>query len=638
MRDFKPILSLALACWLSLPTFAQSLQLSLTDTVSFTGDTVAITLRAQQFDEIVSVQFSLQWDVAVIEYLAYQQADLENIAIGDFQSENGELRFSWFDVAGEGNTLPDGSILVILRFKVVGQPGDETPITITGTPLAIQIFRATIIPGLYDPVLLDQQAGSVLVGTPGAITFGVNQIGCNGDGDGAVNLLLQGESANYTFAWTGPDGFSADEADISGLAPGSYDLQVFDLTGALFLDTTIQISEPQVLAMSLSASTESDCDTPTGSATLAVAGGTAPYTFQLVGESQNQDGFFNQLDAGAYTIIVADVNACRDTLEFEVTAPDAPQLSLPDTLSICGSEPLSIDAGLHDAYAWSTGATSESIAVTQTGIYSVTVSNSQGCSASDTVQVLTGQAPVAQIPLDFFQTCPGDTFQLQVSGGDTYQWIDTSGTLSALDIPNPLVATPKYNGRYFVIVSNACGADTVSIRALPYPVNATAGIDTCLIYQTEGRLAASGGVLYAWEDAPYPVSDKTIPDPVVAPLESTIYVVEIMDQNGCFTIDSVLVMISEDPAASIRAINMITPNGDGKNDILEFQGAGKFGQNTLKIYNRWGDLVYQKLNYQLDDERFDGTRNGSPLPAANYYYILSFRSGEIKQTLTIVRD
>jgi gliding motility-associated-like protein len=83
---------------------------------------------------------------------------------------------------------------------------------------------------------------------------------------------------------------------------------------------------------------------------------------------------------------------------------------------------------------------------------------------------------------------------------------------------------------------------------------------------------------------------------------------------------------------------MITPNGDGKNDILEFQGASKFGQNTLKIYNRWGDLVYQKLNYQLDDERFDGTRNGSPLPAANYYYILSFRSGEIKQTLTIVRD
>lgn len=637
MRGFKPILSIALALWLAAPTFAQSLQLSLTDTVSFTGDTVAITLRAQQFDEIVSVQFSIQWDVAVIEYLSYEQADLENIAIGDFQADNGELRFSWFDVEGVGKNLPDGSVLAIVRFKVVGQPGDQTPVTITDTPLAIQIFRATGTPGIYEPVLLDQQAGAVLVGTPGAISFGVKQVRCNGAGDGAVNLLLQGETSNYTFNWTGPDNFTSDEANIADLIPGSYALQVFDLTGALFLDTTIQISEPQVLALSLAASTESDCDSPTGSATLAANGGTAPYTFQVVGESQNQNGVFEPLGAGAYTALVADANSCRDTLDFELTSPDAPQLALPDTLSICGQEPVNIDAGVHENYTWSTGATTQSIVVSQAGAYSVTVINSQGCTASDTVLVLAGQAPQAQIPLDYFQICPGDTFQLQVSGGDFYQWIDTSGTLSALDIPNPL-ATPQYTGRYFVIVSNACGADTVSIRALPYNVVATAGPDTCLIAKTEGRLQASGGVLYDWQDSLYPVSDNSIPDPVVAPLENTIYVVEIMDQNGCFTLDSVFVMIAGDPAATIPAINMITPNGDGKNDILEFEGAHKFGQNTLKIYNRWGDLVYQKLNYQLDDDRFDGTRNGSPLPAANYYYVLSFRSGEIKQTLTIVRD
>jgi len=637
MRGFKPILSIALAVWIAAPTLAQSLQLSLTDTVSFTGDTVVITLRAQQFDEIVSAQFSIQWDVAVIEYVSHELADLENVAIGDFQSDNGELRFSWFDVEGEGRTLPDGSILVILLFKVVGQPDDETPITITGTPLAIQVFRATIVPGLYDPVLLDQDAGSVLVGTPGAITFGVKQVRCNGTGDGAVNLVLQGETSNYTFNWTGPNSFTSDEANVSDLLPGSYSLQVFDLTGALFLDTTILITEPQVMTASVLAIVESACDTPTGSATLAATGGTSPYSFQLVGQGQNDDGFFEPLGAGAYTAIVVDANSCRDTLEFVLASPDAPQLALPDTLSICGSEPLNIDAGTHDAYAWSTGATSASITVSQTGSYSVTVSNNEGCTAADTVQVLAGQAPQAQIPLDFFQSCPGDTVQLLVSGGGTYQWIDTSGTLSALDIPNPLAA-PKYTGRYFVIVSNACGADTVSIRALLYPVTATAGPDTCLIYQTEGRLAASGGVLYNWQDALFPVSDRSIPDPVVAPLESTTYVVEIMDQNGCFTLDSVLVMISDDPASSIRAINMITPNGDGKNDVLEFQGANKFGENTLRIYNRWGDLVYQKLNYQLDNERFDGTRNGSPLPAANYYYVLSFRSGEIKQTLTIVRD
>ena len=104
------------------------------------------------------------------------------------------------------------------------------------------------------------------------------------------------------------------------------------------------------------------------------------------------------------------------------------------------------------------------------------------------------------------------------------------------------------------------------------------------------------------------------------------------------TQDEVVVLIANDPALSILAINLITPNGDGKNDVLEFFGADKFGTNSLKVYNRWGNLLYQKVDYQFDDERFDGTYQGEDLPAGTYYYVLSFRSGDIRQALTIVRD
>lgn len=638
MRGFKPILGLVLFLSLFTQVAAQSLQLSLTDTTSFNGDTVAITLRTQQFDDIVSVQFSIQWDVSVIEYVSNQAGDLSNVAIGDFQAQNGELRFSWFDAEGDGNSLPDGSILRIFRFKVVGQAGDQTGISITDTPLAIQIFRATATPGIYEPVTLEQQAGSVQVGTPGAVAFNTQQVRCNGAANGSINLVLQGDALNYTFSWMGPDGFASQQANIANLAPGSYTLEVLDMMGELVLDTTIIITEPDALQLDLTETTESDCDDPSGSAIFSATGGTSPYLFRILGGNSNQIGVFEDLPQGNYTAIVSDANTCRDTLAFNIASSEAPQLDLPDTLSICGSEPLTLAAGMFEAYQWSTGATTDSIEVTQAGLYSVTVSNAIGCTASDTVRVISGgQLPVATFPLDYFQACPGDVVQLNVSGGETYEWIDTSGTLSALDIPNP-VAAPRVSGEYLIVVSNNCGSDTASIRAIVYEVLATAGPDTCIAPRTEGRLEASGGSIYRWQESAFPVSNPTIPNPIVAPLESTTYYVEIKDVNGCVTLDSVWVMVSDDPAASIVAVNMLTPNGDGKNDVLEFQGANKFGQNTLKIYNRWGGLVYQKVNYQLDDERFDGTKNGEPLPAANYYYILSFRSGEIKQTLTIVRD
>lgn len=101
--------------------------------------------------------------------------------------------------------------------------------------------------------------------------------------------------------------------------------------------------------------------------------------------------------------------------------------------------------------------------------------------------------------------------------------------------------------------------------------------------------------------------------------------------------DTITVFVADD-SVNVKTVNLITPNGNDKNDVLEFKDIEKFGINTLKVYNRWGDLVYQKINYQKDDDRFDGTRKGKPLPAGNYYYVLSFREKEYKQTLTILRE
>ena len=57
------------------------------------------------------------------------------------------------------------------------------------------------------------------------------------------------------------------------------------------------------------------------------------------------------------------------------------------------------------------------------------------------------------------------------------------------------------------------------------------------------------------------------------------------------------------------------------------------------MFNRWGKIVYEKINYQSDTERFAGVFNGEQLPAGNYYYVLSFINDQkIKQTLCIVEE
>ena len=112
----------------------------------------------------------------------------------------------------------------------------------------------------------------------------------------------------------------------------------------------------------------------------------------------------------------------------------------------------------------------------------------------------------------------------------------------------------------------------------------------------------------------------------------------IVDTNGCTTFDDVTVLVGSNPSRFINQVNLITPNGDGQNDVLYFGNLAKYGPNTLKIFNRWGNVVYDRVNYQDGDDRFDGTYKGKELPAGTYYYILSFRGEDIKQTLTIVRD
>ena len=95
---------------------------------------------------------------------------------------------------------------------------------------------------------------------------------------------------------------------------------------------------------------------------------------------------------------------------------------------------------------------------------------------------------------------------------------------------------------------------------------------------------------------------------------------------------------SDDPATYTRleATNMITPNGDGKNDLWIVKNLEHFPVNELMVYNREGKVVYSKVGY---DNSWDGTYNGRALIEDTYYYILTIDSGKkvLKGFVSVVR-
>ncbi|WP_367393056.1 gliding motility-associated C-terminal domain-containing protein [Lewinella sp. LCG006] len=623
---------LALLIW--SPLTGQSVRLSLPEVTVADGETVTLPLTVADFDSIVSLQLSINWDTEVATYVDFELAALPLLAIGDFQADQGELRLSWFDNGGDGESLPDGTVIARLTFTAMGNPGDFTVLPFTGNPLAIQIFKSTMTVGEFDPVALEQDAGRIAIAAPLGFSINSSDVSCFGTADGSASVSLEVDPNDYNLNWTGPDNFSATGLNLTNLSGGTYFLTITDQSGAVIFTYELTIEEANApLAILDLQITAADCDAPSGSLGATATGGTSPYSYELNGFS-NPTGVFSGLAAGNYTLIVADANDCSLRLDTMIVAPGAPVLNLPSSVMLCG-ESVVLAPGAEGSYNWSTGETTDSIVVSTTGIYSVTVTNTEDCSAEATTEVLPGMVPVGVLETDFPEVCPGDSLQIVVSGGDVFRWLEGNSSLSAVDVFNPL-AFPDTTTNYLVEVGNDCGVDTLAFSILVYEILASAGADTCIAPGDEARLMAQGGIFYAWEDNPYPVSDPSIANPMVSPKDSTTYGVIITDINGCQTFDEVTVLVANNPVESIVPYNLITPNGDGFNDELDFGPITKYGTNSLKVYNRWGDLVYQKLNYQSDEDRFAGLHKGARLPAGNYFYVLAFRQGEIKQTLTIV--
>ncbi|HVI45061.1 MAG TPA: Ig-like domain-containing protein [Chitinophaga sp.] len=148
-------------------------------------------------------------------------------------------------------------------------------------------------------------------------------------------------------------------------------------------------------------------------------------------------------------------------------------------------------------------------------------------------------------------------------------------------------------------------------------------------------LTAEGASSYTWDAAAGIIGDRQQPVLKVRPMVNTPYQVTGLNAAGCTAVAKVTITVMED--FKVDATNLLTPNGDGRNDKWVIRNIDSYPDNEVRIFDRSGRLIYQRRNY---NNEWDGTLNGHPLAEGTYYYTLtvSGSSKVWKGYITIIRD
>lgn len=254
-----------------------------------------------------------------------------------------------------------------------------------------------------------------------------------------------------------------------------------------------------------------------------------------------------------YTVTVSDINGCSNSDSVTVTVNALPLVDAgPDTI-LCEGDSVVIGGSptgpAGATYLWSPNfdldnPTLANPTSTPSGsiTYIVTVSDTNTCNNTDTMNIVVNPLPIADAGVDT-SFCAGDSVQLNASGGVIYSWSPTTG-LDNPNISNPW-ATPGTTTTYTVTVTNVNGCedvDSVTIDVLPLPV-VDAGLDVWICPGDSIQLSASGGSVYSWSPIAG-LDNPNIPNPMASPAITTTYYVTVDDTNGCANLDSITVFVN----------------------------------------------------------------------------------------------
>ncbi|MBL7774576.1 MAG: carboxypeptidase regulatory-like domain-containing protein, partial [Saprospiraceae bacterium] len=334
------------------------------------------------------------------------------------------------------------------------------------------VFNLTV--GTYTVTVTDANgftaSTSATVTQPPAISLStvVTNVLCNGASTGSINLTVSGGTPTYAFNWS--NGFTGE--DPGSLPAGTYTVTVTDANGCT-KTTSATITQPPAISLTVSITNVLCNSASTGALNLTVSGGTPAYTYNWSNGHTGEDP--TGLAAGTYTVTVTDANGCTKTTSATITQPPALSLGTAVTNVLCngastGSINLTVTGGTPTfTYLWSNGATTEDVNDLAAGIYTVTVTDANGCTK-------TTSATVTQPPVIALSTvvnnvlCNGANtgiINLTATGGTgakTFLWSNGQTTEDITGLPA---------GVYTVTVTDVNGCTKTTSATVTQPLAMT---------------------------------------------------------------------------------------------------------------------------------------------------------------------
>ncbi len=309
-------------------------------------------------------------------------------------------------------------------------------------------------------------------------------------------------------------------------------------------------------------------------------------------------------------LIAGTTNGCFDTTEQRVTIHPRPNVTASTDVLICRGQSTQLNANGATSYAWTPfqGLSNPAIAnpianpiiTTQ---YVVTGFNNFGCSNRDTVVVSVAQPFNIQVSGND-SICIGQQTRLSVSGATNYTWFPATGLDNATSA-NP-IASPTVTTIYRVIGTDnfSCFADTayVTVAVGGYPV-VNLGQDRTLAAGSTFTLNPSitNGPIrnYIWS----PITDlscNNCPTPLVSVKKNVCYSLQAINAYGCAGSDTMCIKAFCE-STQVFIPNTFTPDNDGINDLLVVRGTGIKLVKSFRVFNRWGQVVFERANFPPND-------------------------------------
>ncbi len=384
------------------------------------------------------------------------------------------------------------------------------------------------------------------------ITMLVQGLACFNFCDASVEAIVTGGTPPYTYAWNNGATGSVNE----NLGPGTYSVTVTDVNGCTITGTSTVGNPGQINVNVTVVNPACGAGNPTGTATVAPSGGTAPYT--VLWSNGSTQTTVSGLLPGSYSVTVTDFLGCTNTAVAVLVPQSSIFLNANATpASPCGnptgSATVVASGGVAPyTYLWNNGSTTATISGLAPGNYSVIVTDAQGCGA--TAQTTVGGIPGIDLHIMGVSSgcaANGSASAMVTPGTGTapfsYLW-NTGATTSVL---NNLTA-----GNYSVTVTDANGCtavDQVTVSgSSAISVTATGTAANCFNTSTGSATAtasgATGTITYLWSNGS---TNQTIGN-----LATGTYFVTVTSQtSGCTAFTSAFVGQPTQVSVSVTSVN-----------------------------------------------------------------------------------